>query len=149
MERTFVMIKPDGVQRGLVGKIVSALEAKGYKMVGVKLLRLSREKAALHYAEHQGKSFYESLLEYITSGPVVAMVWEGKAAIKGIRTLMGSTNPLEAAPGSIRGRYGHDMTFNLIHGSDSPESARREIELYFQNDELLEYQRSLDQWIYK
>lgn len=147
MERTFVMIKPDGVQRALCGQIISRIESKGYRLVAMKLLKVSPELAASHYAEHLGKPFYEDLLAHITSGPVVAMVWEGRGAIKGIRNLMGATNPLEADPGSIRGCWGNNIQFNVVHGSDSPSSAQREIALYFDPAEILEYQRDIDKWI--
>lgn len=147
MERTFVMIKPDGVQRALCGQIISRIESKGYRLVAMKLLKVSPALAASHYAEHRGKPFYEDLLAHITSGPVVAMVWEGRGAIKGIRNLMGATNPLEADPGSIRGCWGNNIQFNVVHGSDSPSSAQREIALYFDPAEILEYQRDIDKWI--
>ena len=136
MERTFVMVKPDGVKRRLISAVLGALETKGYKLAGLKMLRVTPELAARHYAEHEGKPFYRELVEFITSGPVVAMVWEGPAVIKGVRTLMGATNPVEAAPGSIRGRYATDIAHNIVHGSDSPESAEREINLFFAPGEL-------------
>lgn len=147
MERTFIMVKPDAVQRGLINRVIGRIEDKGYKLVAMKFIRLTPELAARHYAEHEGKPFYEGLIEYITSGPVVAMVWAGKGAIKGIRGLMGATNPLEADPGSIRGSYGQSVQYNLVHGSDSPESAEREIDLYFTSDELLRYERDVEKWI--
>ncbi len=147
MERTFVMIKPDGVQRGLIANVIGAIEEKGYKLVGLKLLQLTSDKAAEHYIEHKGKPFYDSLLAYITSGPVVAMAWEGPDAVKGIRTLMGATNPLEAAPGSIRGRYALSIGKNIVHGSDSVQSAEREIGLYFSPKELVGYDRGTDKWL--
>lgn len=148
MENTFVMVKPDGVQRGLAGKVIIAIEQKGYKLIGIKILRLSLEMAARHYAEHIGKPFYEKLIEFITSGPVIAMVWQGPNVVKGIRSLMGATNPLEAQPGSLRGTYGADMSHNVIHGSDSVESAKREIEIYFQPEELIGYTRDVEKWIW-
>ena len=147
MERTFVMVKPDGVQRGLISAVMGALETKGYKLVGLKMLRVTPELAARHYEEHAGKPFYPGLVEFITSGPVVAMVWEGPSVIMGVRTLMGATHPLEAVPGSIRGSYGVDIGRNIVHGSDSPESAEREINLYFTPGELLNYNRDVDRWI--
>jgi nucleoside-diphosphate kinase len=147
LERTFVMIKPDGVQRALTGQIIGRIENKGYRLVAMKLLKVSPELAASHYAEHRGKPFYEDLLAYITSGPVVAMVWEGRGAIKGIRNLMGATNPLEADPGSIRGSWGNNIQFNLVHGSDSPSGAQREIDIYFDPAEILDYQRDIDKWM--
>lgn len=149
MERTYVMIKPDGVQRNLVGEIIRRIEAKGYKIVAMKFLRLTREMAEEHYREHVGKPFYEGLIEYITSGPVVAMVLEGKNVVKGMRTLMGATNPLEAAPGTIRGDFGLDVGRNVIHGADSVESAAREIAIYFKPEELVEYTKSEETWLYE
>lgn len=140
MERTFVMVKPDGVERRLISAVLGVLEAKGYKLTGLKMLRVTPELAARHYAEHAGKPFYQGLVEFIISGPVVAMVWEGPAVIKGVRALMGATDPAEAAPGSIRGSYGADIGHNIVHGSDSPESAEREINLYFAPGELVNYQ---------
>lgn len=148
MERTFVMVKPDGVQRGLAGRIIASIEQKGYKLSGLKLLILTSEMAQRHYAEHLGKPFYEKLVEFITSGPVVAMVWEGPDAIKGCRTLIGATNPLEAQPGSLRGAFGLDISHNVIHGSDSTESASREIEIYFRPEELVNYNRDIQKWIW-
>ncbi|MDS1030983.1 nucleoside-diphosphate kinase [Bacillota bacterium LX-D] len=149
MERTYVMVKPDGVQRNLVGKIIRRIDSKGYKLIGLKLLQISQEIAAEHYREHQGKSFYSSLVDFITSGPVVAMVWEGKGVVKAMRTLMGATNPLEAAPGTIRGDFGIDIGRNVIHGADSVENAEREIALYFRPEELVSYPKALEQWIYE
>lgn len=149
MERTYIMIKPDGVQRNLVGEIISRIEAKGYKIVAMKLLRLTKEMAEDHYREHVGKPFYEGLIEYITSGPVVAMVLEGKNVVKGMRTLMGATNPLEAAPGTIRGDFGLDVGRNVIHGADSVESATREIAIYFKPEELVEYNKIDEAWLYE
>ncbi|WP_031516498.1 nucleoside-diphosphate kinase [Desulfofalx alkaliphila] len=149
MERTFLMIKPDGVQRALAGEIISRFEKKGYKLVGLKLMQISRELAESHYGEHKGKPFFEPLVQYITSAPVVAMVWEGKEIISTAREMMGATNPLKAAPGTIRGSYGVDVGRNIIHGSDSPESAKREIALFFKPEELLDYDRALEPWIYE
>lgn len=136
MERTYVMVKPDGVQRGLIGEVIKTLEEKGFKLIALKMLQMDGDLAGKHYAEHVGKSFYAELLDYITSGPVVAMVWEGRSVVKGVRVLVGATNPLEAAPGSIRGRLAIDIQYNLVHASDSPESAEREIALYFTAGEL-------------
>jgi nucleoside-diphosphate kinase len=149
LERTYCMIKPDGVQKGLIGPIISRIEQKGYKIVAMRFLQLTKAMAEEHYREHVGKPFYTGLLEYITSGPVVAMVVEGKNAVKGMRTLMGATNPLEAAPGTIRGDYGLDMGRNVIHGADSVESANREIAIYFKEEDILSYNKSLDEWIYE
>lgn len=149
MERTYVMIKPDGVQRNLVGQIIARFEQKGLKIVALKMLQISRELAERHYGEHKGKPFFEPLVSYITSGPVVAMVLEGKDAVSTVRDMMGATNPLKAAPGTIRGTYGMDIGRNVVHGSDSVESAAREINLFFAPGEIVEYQRVVDSWIYE
>ncbi|AKX92935.1 nucleoside diphosphate kinase [Moorella thermoacetica] len=136
VERTFSMIKPEGVRRGLVGAILARLEQKGYRIVALKMLRLTPEMAAAHYAEHRDKPFYQDLINHITSGPVVAMVLEGPGVIAGLRRLMGATNPQEAAPGTIRGDFALETSDNVIHGADSPASAEREIALYFTPAEL-------------
>ncbi|KAF1085812.1 Nucleoside diphosphate kinase [Sporotomaculum syntrophicum] len=149
MERTYVMIKPDGVQRNLVGEITSRLEKKGLKIVGLKMLQINRELAERHYEEHRGKSFFEPLVEYITSCPVVAMALEGKDAVGTVREMMGATNPLAAALGTIRGDFGMDIGRNIVHSSDSPESAARELNLFFAPGEIVEYRRALDSWIYE
>ena len=131
-ERTLVLVKPDGVSRGLVGEVISRIERKGLSLVALELRTVARSVAEQHYAEHDGKSFFESLLEFITSGPVVAMVVEGPRAIPAFRQLAGGTDPVEkAAPGSLRGDFGLETQYNLVHGSDSPESAAREITLWF------------------
>jgi nucleoside-diphosphate kinase len=147
VERTLIIVKPDGVHRGLVGEVLRRFEARGLKLVGLKLMRISRELAERHYAEHQGKSFYAGLVSFITSGPVVVGVVEGPGAIAMVRTMMGATNPANAAPGTIRGDLGVAVSFNVIHGSDAPESAQREIALYFTPDELFEYPRGTDRWV--
>ena len=149
MEKSFVMIKPDGVQRGLVGEIISRLERKGLKLTGLKLLQIAPELAASHYAEHNDKPFYNELVSFITSGPVVAMTWEGLNAVTVIRSLMGKTNPAEAAPGTIRGDLALFMGNNVIHGSDSLQSAGREIKLFFCPEELVTYIKELDFWVYR
>ncbi|MEQ8176553.1 MAG: nucleoside-diphosphate kinase [Syntrophomonadaceae bacterium] len=131
MEQTFVMVKPDGVQRKLVGEIISRLERKGFILRAAKMMQIDEELAGRHYAEHQGKPFFPGLVEFITSGPVVAMVWEGENAVAAVRKMMGATNPLDAAPGTIRGDLATAMSENLIHGSDSLEAAQREINLFF------------------
>ena len=146
-ERTLVLVKPDGVQRGLVGEILGRLERRGLKLIGLKLMRISNDIAARHYAEHQAKPFYAGLLAFITSGPVVAMIWEGREAVSVVRSLMGSTDPLKAAPGTIRGDLALDLGMNLIHGSDSPARAETEIALFFSQGELHEYDRTADRWI--
>jgi nucleoside-diphosphate kinase len=147
MERTYLMVKPDGVQRSLIGDIVGRFERKGLKLVGAKLMQVPRETAERHYAEHQGKEFYEALLSFITSGPVFAMVWEGDHAVELARLLIGKTNALDAAPGTIRSDFAIHTRFNLIHGSDSNESAEREIRIFFRPEELVPYERSVDVWI--
>jgi nucleoside-diphosphate kinase len=146
VERTFVMVKPDGVQRGLIGEVVSRLERKGLKLVGARLMQVSRELAEKHYAEHRERPFFSDLVSFITSSPVFAMVWEGENAISVARALMGKTNPAEAAPGTIRGDLGLTIGMNIVHGSDSPESAQREIALWFGND-LVQYEKTMDVWL--
>lgn len=135
-EQTFIMVKPDGVQRELVGEIISRFERRGLRMVAAKVMQIDAALAEEHYAMHADKPFFSSLIEYITSGPVVAMVYSGEAAIEAARSTMGATNPIEATPGTIRGDFGLDIEKNLVHGSDSEESARREISLFFSDDEL-------------
>lgn len=130
-ERTLVLVKPDGVRRGLVGEVISRLERKGLSLVAINLRILDHATASRHYAEHEGKPFYEGLVEFITSGPVVAVVVEGPRAVDAVRTLMGVTDPVRAEPGSLRGDYALEIGENLVHGSDSPESAKREIDLFF------------------
>ncbi|MGA1873064.1 MAG: nucleoside-diphosphate kinase [Thermoplasmatota archaeon] len=147
-ERTFFMIKPDGVHRGLVGEIVRRLETKGYKISAMKMLRLSQEKAREHYGEHLGKPFFEDLVEFITSGPVVAMIVEGEDSIEGIRKMMGMTDPKSSDPGTIRGDFGINLSRNVVHGSDSPVSARREISIFFDEAEEMEYIRNDEIWVY-
>lgn len=148
MEKTFLMVKPDGVQRNLIGDIVRRFEAKGFKLVGAKLMLISDGLAKKHYGEHEGKPFFKNLVDFITSGPVFAMVWEGEEVVKTARNLIGSTNPLEAANGTIRGDFGMVVNKNIIHGSDSLESAQREINLFFNNDEICTYTKNDLQWIY-
>ncbi len=147
MERTFVMVKPDGVQRGLVGEIIRRFELKGLKLVGGKLMSVSTELAQKHYAEHKEKPFFGELVSFITSSPVFAFVLEGDNAIFIARSMMGKTNPVDAQPGTIRGDFGISMGMNLIHGSDSPESAAREISLWFSDNELLSYEKTIAKWI--
>jgi len=149
LERTFVMVKPDGVQRGLAGEIIKRFEQKGFKIVAMKLMRIDRALAERHYGEHREKPFFKDLVSFITSGPVVAMVIEGKDAVQGVRDMMGATNPLKAAPGTIRGTFGVDVGRNVVHGSDSPASAEREIGLFFKPEEIVEFDRTLDRWIYE
>ena len=147
MERTLVIIKPDGVQRQLIGPIITRLEQRGLKIVAMKLIQVSDDLARKHYAIHEGKPFYEPLIKYITSAPVVAMVIEGPNAIEVTRNTMGATNPVSATPGTIRADYGLEIGRNLVHGSDGPETAAAEIALWFDQSELLTYQRDVDRWI--
>ncbi|HHV34190.1 MAG TPA: nucleoside-diphosphate kinase [Syntrophomonadaceae bacterium] len=149
MERTFVMVKPDGVQRGLVGEIIKRFEQKGLKIVGLKMLRISKELASRHYGEHRDKPFFDGLIKYITSSPVVAMILEGKDCISLVRGMMGATDPKKAAPGTIRETFGIDIGRNVIHGSDSKSSAAREISLFFDDQELMCYELSVASWIYE
>ena len=137
MEKTFAMVKPDGVRRGLTPEILRRIEQKGYRMVGLKLMNISRERAESHYGEHREKPFFGELVDFITSGPVVAMALEGEQVIAGWRSMMGATNPANAAPGTIRGDLATTMSENVVHGSDSPESAERELSLFFRPEELV------------
>jgi len=147
MERTLILVQPDGVQRGLVGAIIARFERRGLKLLGLKFLHMPRQMAEEHYAVHKERPFYESLVSYITSGPVVAMVWEGKDAIAAARMTMGSTKPTEAAPGTIRGDFGMEIGRNLVHGSDGEETAVKEVALFFAPDELVAWERDTDPWI--
>ena len=147
MERTLVLIKPDAVQRGLVGEITSRLESKGLKIVGMKLMRISEELAGRHYGEHVGKPFFDSLVNFITSSPIVALAVDGENAVTVVRNVMGATNPQDASNGSIRGDLGLSIGMNLIHGSDSATSSERELALFFDESELLNYDRDIDKWI--
>ena len=149
MERTLVIIKPDGVQRGLIGEITTRLEQRGLKPVGIKLKQLDRALAEEHYAVHRGKPFFEGLINYIISAPVVLMVWEGPGAIRAVRSVMGATDPMKASPGTVRADFGLDVQRNLTHGSDARDSAQREIDLFFEPDELLDWSRDVDPWIYR
>lgn len=146
-QRTLIIVKPDGVQRQLTGTILSRLEQKGLRFVGLKLIQIDRPLAERHYAVHQDKPFYQGLVEFITSGPVVVAAVEGPDAIQACRVIMGATNPVTADPGSIRGMYALEIGQNLIHGSDSPETAETEIDLYFKSEELVDYRRDVDRWI--
>lgn len=147
MERTLVIIKPDAVQRGLVGPIITRFEQRGLRIVGAKFMRINRELAERHYAVHKGKPFYEGLLDYITSGPVAVVALEGPRAIAVARATMGATRPVEASPGTIRADFGLEVGRNLVHGSDSPETARFELELFFDESELVSWTRDVDRWI--
>ena len=147
MERTLVLVKPDGVQRGLIGEILARFERKGLKVVGLRMLEVSRQLAERHYAVHQGKHFYAGLVDFITSGPVAAVALEGPDAIATVRRLVGRTMPNEAEPGTIRGDLGISGLRNLIHASDAPETAAAELALWFGTDALLDYAREVDAWI--
>lgn len=138
MNRTFAMVKPDGVEKGLVGEIISRFEKKGLKIVALKIMKITPELAEKHYGEHKGKPFFSDLVNFITSGPVAAMVLEGENVIPTVRTMMGATDPKDAAPGTIRGDYALTIDENIIHGSDSPESAIREIDLFFKEEEIVD-----------
>ena len=149
MERTLIIIKPDGVQRGLIGNVITRLEQRGLKFVGLKLMQITPELAERHYGVHKGKPFYAGLVKYITSGPVVVGVVEGPNAISIVRTTMGATNPVEAIPGTIRGDHALEIGYNIIHGSDGPETAVQEINLFFKPEELVEYTLATQQWVYE
>lgn len=147
MEKTFLMVKPDGVQRNLIGEIVGRFEAKGFQLVGAKLMQIPTELAEEHYGEHKERPFFGELVEFITSGPVFAMVWEGENVISTARLLVGATNPKESAPGTIRGDFALTVGKNIIHGSDAPESAEREIGLFFKQEELVSYKKDANNWV--
>lgn len=147
MERTLLLIKPDGLQRGLAGRILSRFEEKGLKIAALKVMRISQELAARHYAPHKEKPFYPGLIRYMTSEPVVAAVIEGPRAIEVMRALMGATFGWKAAPGTIRGDFGCSSAYNLVHGSDSPEAAAKEIALFFRPEEIVSYGRAVDSWL--
>jgi nucleoside-diphosphate kinase len=149
MERTLVIIKPDAVQRGLIGELVQRFERRGIKIVGLKMMRIDEALARRHYSVHEGKPFFPRLIAYITSCPVVVMVLEGKKIIEVVRRTMGSTNPVEALPGTIRADFSLEIGYNLVHGSDGPETAAREIALFFQESELLAWSRESDRWIFE
>lgn len=149
MEQTLVLIKPDGVQRGLIGEIIQRLERRGLRLVAAKFLDVDRKLAETHYAIHKGKAFYDGLIEYITSSPVMAMVWEGPQAIQAVRQTMGATKPTDAAPGSVRHDYGLMVGRNLTHASDSADNATVEISLWFEPEELVSWSRASDRWIFE
>ena len=148
MERTLVLAKPDAVQRGLVGEIIGRFEKRGLRLLAIKMLNIDNDLARRHYAVHEGKPFFDSLITYITSGPVVAMVIAGDRAIDTVRAVMGATDPFKAAPGTIRADFAIEMDRNLVHGSDSPENAQKEICLFFENSELCRYRRADDSWVF-
>jgi nucleoside-diphosphate kinase len=149
MERSLVLVKPDAMQRGLAGEVIKRIEQRGFRIVGMKLMQISRSLAEQHYGEHKGKPFFDGLVEYIVSSPVVAVVFEGTDVCKAIRGSVGSTNPAEAAPGSIRADFGAERGRNLVHASDSPESGQREVGLFFNADELIDWKRDTDRWIFE
>ena len=149
MERTLVLVKPDGVQRGLVGEIILRIERRGLKIVALKLIWIDKALARRHYAVHEGKPFFDGLVKFITSGPIIAAVFEGEGAVAAVRSIMGATDPLKAAPGTIRGDLALDMGQNLVHGSDSVENAEKEISLFFTDREILTYERAIDPLVTK
>ncbi|HEX2979779.1 MAG TPA: nucleoside-diphosphate kinase [Anaerolineaceae bacterium] len=149
MERSLVLVKPDGVQRGLVGEVIRRLEQRGLKLIGAKFVQVSTELAEKHYAVHKGKPFYDGLISYITSAPVMALAWEGPSAIAAIRQTMGATRPTEAAPGSIRHDFAIYVQRNLTHASDSPENGEAELALWFKPEEIVPWERALDKWIFE
>ncbi len=149
MERTFVMVKPDGVQRGLVGEVIGRLERRGLRLAAAKFMWVSQELAETHYAIHKGKPFYDGLISYITSAPVMAMVWEGPRAVEAVRQTMGSTRPVEAAPGTIRHDFALEVGRNLTHASDSVENGDAEVALWFKPEELVSWARQVDRWIFE
>lgn len=149
MERTLVLVKPDGVQRGLIGEVIGRLERRGLRLIAAKFILVSRELAETHYAIHKGKPFYDGLIKYITSAPVMVMVWDGPSAVAAVRQTMGATRPIEAAPGSIRHDFALEVGRNLTHASDSAENGEKEVELWFNPAELVEWNRDADRWIYE
>ncbi|MBN1139467.1 MAG: nucleoside-diphosphate kinase [Anaerolineae bacterium] len=149
MERTLVILKPDAVQRGLIGPIITRLEQRGLRFAAMKLMQISPDLAARHYAIHKGKPFYEGLVRFITSGPVVAAVIEGRDAINIVRKTLGATSPAGAEPGTIRADFGLEIGRNLVHGSDGPDTAAYEIPLFFAEDEILTYERAVDLWLHE
>jgi len=149
VERTLVLIKPDGVQRGLIGEVIARLERRGLRLVAAKFMQVSTELAETHYAIHKGKPFYEGLISYITSAPVMAMAWEGPNAIAAVRQTMGATRPTEAAPGSVRHDFALEVGRNLTHASDTVENGEKEVELWFKNVELVDWKREVDRWVFE
>lgn len=149
MERTLVLVKPDGVQRGLIGEVISRLERRGLRLVAAKFMWVNRALAERHYAVHKGKPFYDSLISYITSAPVMAMVWEGPAAVSAVRQTMGSTRPIEAAPGTVRHDFALEVGRNLAHASDTPANGESEVALWFTAGELVEWKRAVDAWVFE
>lgn len=149
MEKTLVLVKPDGVQRGIIGEVIRRLENRGLRLIAGKFIQVSKQLAETHYGIHKGKPFYDYLLEYITAAPVMAMAWEGPNAVAAVRQTMGATDPLEASPGTIRHDYGLEIGRNLTHASDSPENGAKEVALWFEEDELLDWTREIDSWVFE
>lgn len=149
MEQTLVLVKPDGVQRGLIGEVIARLERRGLRLAAAKFMVVSQELAETHYAVHKGKPFYEPLIRYITSAPVMAMVWEGPNAVAAVRQTMGATRPTEAAPGSLRHDFALEVGRNLTHASDTPENGVKEVELWFTPDEIVSWDRDIDRWVFE
>ena len=149
MERTLVLVKPDGVQRGLIGEVTARLERRGLRLVAAKFMSVSRQLAETHYAIHKGKPFYDGLITYITSAPVMAMVWEGPNAVAAVRQTMGATRPTESAPGTIRHDFALEVGRNLTHASDEPANAEKEVALWFKKEELVDWKREVDRWIFE
>jgi len=149
VERSLVLVKPDGVQRALIGEVISRLERRGLRLVAARFMQVSKELAETHYAIHKGKPFYDGLIAYITSAPVMAMVWEGPNAVAAIRQTMGSTHPSEAAPGSLRHDFALEVARNLTHASDSVENGEQEVSLWFGRDELVDWKREVDKWVFE
>ena len=149
MERTLVLVKPDGVQRGLIGEVISRLERRGLRLVAAKFMTVNKQMAETHYAIHKGKPFYDGLISYITSAPVMAMVWEGPNAVAAVRQTMGATRPTEAAPGTLRHDFALEVGRNLTHASDEPANAEKEVALWFKKDELVAWKREVDRWIFE
>jgi nucleoside-diphosphate kinase len=149
VERTLVLVKPDGVQRGLIGEVIARFERRGLRLVAAKFIQVSTELAETHYGEHKGKVFYDGLISYITSAPVMAMVWEGPNAVAAVRQTVGSTKPIESPPGTIRHDYALEVGRNLIHASDKPETGEREVALWFKSEELVDWKRAVDQWVFE
>ncbi len=147
MQRTFILVKPDGIQRGKVGEVISRIENKGLKLVALKMLWMDKTMAETHYGVHKGKPFFNGLVKFITSSPLVAAVFEGKDAVDVVRKLMGETDPVKATPGTIRGDFGLDIGQNIVHGSDSIDNAQKEIALFFKDNEIFDYRREIDRWI--
>ncbi len=149
MEQSLVLVKPDGVQRGLIGEVISRLEHRGLRLVCARFMNVSKQLAETHYAIHKGKPFYEGLIQYITSAPVMAMVWEGPNAVAAIRQTMGATRPTEAAPGSLRHDFALEVGRNLTHASDEPANAEKEVALWFKKEELVDWKRDVDRWVFE